>query len=78
LNENTLTFYPNPAKEKINIETSIDTKKIQLINITGQLIMEQITIGKKTELCTAGFESGIYFIKVYSHDNVITRKLVIE
>jgi len=24
------------------------------------------------------FEHGIYFVKVFSHDNVITRKLVIE
>jgi len=35
-------------------------------------------LGRETDLDISVFESGIYFVKVFSNNNVITRKLVIE
>jgi len=78
ISANPIVVYPNPATGKVNIETTIKTEKIQLLNFAGQIILEQITHGNKTEINTSEFDSGIYYIKVYSHDNVTTRKLVIE
>jgi hypothetical protein len=34
--------------------------------------------GSRIEINTSKFDSGIYFIKIFSHNNVISRKLVVE
>nr|NQU93696.1 T9SS type A sorting domain-containing protein [Bacteroidota bacterium] len=78
LDEGQMRINPNPARDKVCIETCVDMEKVQLINQSGQMILEQKNRGKKTIIKTSYFESGIYFVKVFSHDNVITRKVVIE
>ena len=75
---NFITVYPNPAKDIIFIETLKEVNKVQLVNITGQLVLEQIQRGNQFELNTSDFEVGIYFVKVFTSNNVITRKLIIE
>ena len=75
---NTLKLYPNPTCDNIYIETEVDTEKVQLINFTGQVILEQIIRDNKTEINTSDIKSGIYFVKVFSINNITTRKLVIE
>jgi len=42
-----VNMYPNPATGFVHINTSVDVEKIQLINISGQLLSEQITSGNK-------------------------------
>jgi hypothetical protein len=71
-------LYPNPAKDIAYIKSSDDIEKIQLISYSGQIILDQITVGKQFEINTSKFEAGIYFVKIFSSNNVITRKLVIE
>jgi len=74
----TIVLYPNPAKDIAYIKSSDDIEKIQLISYSGQIILDQITVGKQFEINTSKFEAGIYFVKIFSSNNVITRKLVIE
>ena len=76
--ENELYFYPNPAREKVCIKTLNNVNKVQLFDYTGQVVLEQTPNGNQFELDISGCKSGIYFIKVFSHNNLITRKLVIE
>jgi hypothetical protein len=71
-------IYPNPSNQKVHIETTAEIEKVQLINLAGQSMLEQIVLENKTELNTEQLKAGIYFIKVFSHDKVITRKLMIE
>nr|NQU91135.1 carboxypeptidase regulatory-like domain-containing protein [Bacteroidota bacterium] len=73
-----INVFPNPANNKVMISASEEITKIQLINYSGQLVLDQQIIGTNTELNLSELGSGIYFIKVFSQNNVITRKLVIE
>jgi len=73
-----IRLYPNPATDIVHVYTENEVEKIQLVNISGQLVFEQKNLGRETDLDISVFESGIYFVKVFSYDNVITRKLVIE
>ncbi len=77
-NNSALSLYPNPAKARFFIETSVDMERVQLINIAGQVVLEEATVGNKTEINTSQFNSGMYFLKVFSLNQIITRKLVIE
>jgi len=76
--ESSLQIYPNPAKNLVNIQSSDEVNKVQVLNLSGQIILGQTTSGKQIQLSTSELEPGIYFVKVFSHDNVITKKLVIE
>jgi hypothetical protein len=71
-------IYPNPARDKVCIETEENLERVQLINISGQIVVDQFVSGNKTQINTVDFLKGIYFIKVFSHNYVITKKLVIE
>jgi hypothetical protein len=70
--------YPNPANELVSIKTNKHLKKVQLFNISGQLVFDQTVSGNKTAINIADFKSGIYVLKVFSHNQIITKKLVIE
>lgn len=73
-----VTLYPNPANNLVNIQTTLNTEKVQLVNLAGQVLVEKTTFGTKTEINTTRVSPGTYFVKVFSTNNVITRKLVIE
>ncbi len=76
--ENSLQIFPNPAKNVVNIQSSDEVNKVQILNLSGQIILEQTTSGKQTQFRTSEFKTGVYLVRVFSQNNVITRKLVIE
>ncbi|MCD4729872.1 MAG: T9SS type A sorting domain-containing protein [Bacteroidales bacterium] len=78
ISEKQLKVYPNPAKDIVCIKTLVEVEKVQLVTISGQLVSEQSTSGNKTEINTSEFETGVYFVIVFSSNNIITKKLVIE
>lgn len=76
--ESNFRIYPNPATDIVYIQSTLVTDKVQLLNFVGQIILEQNSSGNKNEIRTSDFDSGVYFLKVYSNDDVITRKIVIK
>ncbi len=77
-NADRITIYPNPAKGKVYLETTTEIEKVKLIKIDGQTVLEQTVLNKKTELNTDHINPGIYLVKIYSSNIIITRKLVIK
>lgn len=54
-------IYPNPAKSKLNIESSEEVINVSIIDITGKTILKEI---EKNTIDLSGLEEGIYFIKI--------------
>lgn len=75
--DESLLIYPNPARDRIKVRSDA-LVEIEMYNQVGQLVKTYPTKGKFFNMDVSNLNSGIYFIKVYSHDNVINRKLVIE
>lgn len=71
-------LYPNPASDKLSIKSDARIETIEIHNQVGQLVKQIAADCNVLNLNISEFDSGIYFIKVFSHDNVVTRKLVIE
>jgi PKD repeat protein len=62
-------LYPNPAHDVINLECPINSN-VQLLNVTGQTI-QVITNSNSKELINVNeLNTGVYFIRVVSNDNV--------
>ncbi|NQU81791.1 MAG: T9SS type A sorting domain-containing protein [Bacteroidetes bacterium] len=72
-----ISIYPNPAKSQLFIESEL-TEKIQIVDINGRIIFETLNPDNKNFIDVSNFNGGIYFVKVFSSNQVITRKLVIE
>jgi PKD repeat protein len=77
-NETTLksanNIYPNPTSSQLTIKTELEINEINIIEITGKVIK---TIKQNTtSLNVADLPSGIYFIKLITNNNTITKKFV--
>ncbi|HBX53448.1 MAG: hypothetical protein A2275_05595 [Bacteroidetes bacterium RIFOXYA12_FULL_35_11] len=85
LNKNIL-FYPNPASNTININYSINTSQFVCISIYNQIGQEVISVIKETqkegtysyEVNVEKLGIGIYFIRINTGKEFITRKLIIS
>lgn len=78
VSENDITFYPNPATDKLTINAGSGIQQLQIFNQVGQIARQIKTDNANITLDVSDLESGIYFIKVFSGDTIIIRKLVIE
>lgn len=66
-NNNAFTIYPNPANEKINVETkNIFTGIAQLQTVEGKIISEQKFHSGKFELPLTNLAKGFYLLTLYS------------
>ncbi len=73
-----ISLYPNPAMDKITIETlAIPTKsQISIMNLNGQqLITRQIT-QPKTQIDISNLSGGVYFVRLINEKTVEVGKVV--
>lgn len=75
----TLNVYPNPAKTQVTVTSSSSIDRIEVTNILGQKVYENATVGaNQTTVNVADLQNGAYFVRVYSENCVITRKLIVK
>lgn len=70
-----LIIYPNPASESVSIQSDKPIQKVELYSAAGNLMKTDFN-GKQLNLTTV--PKGIYFVKIYSEKDVITKKLMIK
>jgi hypothetical protein len=70
--------WPNPAKGEVNIQSEARISQLTFVNYLGQVVYQTRSNSNMMNVNISEFETGIYFIKIYADDDVITRKLVIE
>ncbi|GEM_PF-2106689 len=76
LNENSLSsisVYPNPVKDILNITSQKNVDKAEIYNLSGQLIQ---TEKATNQINMETLPAGIYILKVISADEVQTFKIV--
>jgi hypothetical protein len=75
----TVMIYPNPAQDILNIQSDVEINRVELVAVTGQVLISE-PVGEKTHrLNVEGLANGVYFIKVYSGSKqVVLKKLVIQ
>ncbi len=72
-----LNIFPNPANESFSLNTTLATGIVSIYNTNGQQVYTTRFTEPITNINVATFTSGIYFVKVKSDNNSITRKLVV-
>jgi endoglucanase len=76
-----MKVYPNPVNQLLNIEfpegeNGIESK-IKILNILGEILMEQNIAGKKIiQFPFEQYPQGTYFIQLFSERKNITQKII--
>ena len=73
--ENTLKVYPNPANDFLTVEGVITS--VEVYNTVGQCLLNKQVNGN-TKIDLAGFNNGIYFLRVYNNEESVVRKFSVN
>jgi hypothetical protein len=74
----TITVYPNPAKNQIHISNvNAVSAEIRIFNVLGKQVFHQSKITNNT-IDVASFDKGIYLVKIDVDGKAKTQKLVIQ
>jgi hypothetical protein len=67
-----IKVYPNPAKDKITIESQAPLYEnyITVFSANGIVLLEQSLTGRETTINISRFPSGIYFVR-FSNEKIV-------
>jgi hypothetical protein len=76
---NNYNIFPNPTANQILINwNDHEQRNIELINTCGQKVKIFKNVLSNTPLNLSNLPNGIYFIRIYENQNVITKKVIIS
>ncbi|MCE9540913.1 MAG: T9SS type A sorting domain-containing protein [Bacteroidetes bacterium] len=74
-------IYPNPSNGKFNLRLTPDytIHRLVVLNILGKVVQEDDFFGNKSDyqIDLSSQAAGIYYIKLYSGNNITTQKAVV-
>jgi len=79
-----IIVYPNPATDEIRVfipEVINHSIHVELLNNQGQLVMKQLRDTNDNiplDINVSGYAKGIYILRLFNEDNVVTKKIIIE
>ena len=73
-----ISIYPNPATNVLNIDVSGNMQKLTLINPAGQIVFSQEVDAGITSIDLNNLDKGLYFVRIENENNTTTRKIIIQ
>lgn len=68
--------YPNPTSSEISIKTNEKIDKVEIFSTLGQKVYSENTPNKKLNI--SSLRAGLYLLKIYSKNNIATKKIVVK
>ena len=69
-------LYPNPVSDVLHLSNTSTVTRVEIFNINGQVVLMLRNTDAQMEINTAGLSNGIYFLRAYTGNNVITKQFV--
>lgn len=63
-------IYPNPTNDVFNIKAQAGISYVQVIDITGRILVNQAVNGTETTISTQNLSSGVYVVKLIATDGI--------
>ena len=73
---NSLSVYPNPVKDILNINYTENITKIQVVNMLGQEVISKSVNNTQNQIDMSHLVQGTYLVKITSNDLVKTMKVI--
>lgn len=75
INKNEIAIYPNPVREILHFKSSYNISKIEIYDLSGKLLF--VKSGDNiVNVNMQNLSNAIYVVKIYSKDEVVTRKII--
>lgn len=74
--DNSVTVYPNPAKDSVTVVAKNDIQRLELFDIQGRLVQSVQLNAASAQIDLSGRQSGIYILKVATAKGVMVQKVV--
>jgi hypothetical protein len=77
LTESLVRIYPNPANDKLYIET-VKPSTFEIFNLLEKKVYQQEAIPGTRKVDVSTWRSGIYIVNIESNQQVYVQKLIIK
>ncbi|MBC8321754.1 MAG: T9SS type A sorting domain-containing protein [Bacteroidetes bacterium] len=77
IEKSSIQVYPNPAHNVLIIKAENITN-IQIINVTGQLVIDKNVIGNQAAVDVNELKPGVYFVNIETQSGSAYRKIIVE
>ena len=75
---NLIQIFPNPSVNNVYINSKVGINKITVFDEIGKLVYEKKVVeDNNIKINTSSFESGVYFVKIYTNEGVVVRRVAI-
>jgi hypothetical protein len=74
----TLSVFPNPVKDVLNIQGSANIQEVKITNMVGQVVYSAPSDASTLTISTSGLRSGIYNLQIKMADGFINKKIVVN
>lgn len=76
--DNSVTIYPNPARDTIAVNADSAIKTIQLFDVQGRIMHSSLVDDTKSNLDITSYSRGIYFVKATTAKGTKIQKIIKE
>lgn len=73
-----LEIFPNPARNNINITADITINKVEIIDITGNVVYNKAIEDMEIRISTADLDTGLYILRIHTDDRVFVEKVQVQ
>jgi len=73
-----IKLFPNPAKNELNIEADIESADLQIIEVTGKVVIQSKIIGRQSKINISSLKAGFYILILKDENTVLTSKFIVE
>ena len=71
-----IAIYPNPTSNVINIAAEgLNVERVELANVDGQIVSSEEVASNMITVSLEGQPAGMYFVRIYTANEVIVRKV---
>ncbi|MBI3517852.1 MAG: T9SS type A sorting domain-containing protein [Bacteroidetes bacterium] len=77
LNGNVVSVSPNPTNGPLIINSKAEFQKIEVVSVTGQVLLSETPTAITHTLHLENFANGIYFVNVYQNNRIVKREKVV-
>src|SRR5690606_15729578 len=69
-----VNVYPNPAKEEINIQSTLDIQFVRILDLQGKELLQT----KTDKVNISSFSTGVYLLEITTPKGIGTKKFIKE
>lgn len=70
-----IAIYPNPTSDIVNIVTNGNAQRVEIANVDGQVVSNEAVSSDVVTISLEGQPAGMYFVRIYTANEVIVRKV---